>query len=131
VSVLLLDTHIWAWSLYNDPKLTDGLRDHIGNARLVYVSPISLFEIGQKMRIGKWPEMEPYVPGLAEVLKDQGADIAALTPAICLQAAAMPWRNRDPFDRLLAATAQALGANIVSLDAAFDEVSELPARIGA
>ena len=27
----------------------------------VLVSPITFFEIAQKVRLGKWPEMEPFV----------------------------------------------------------------------
>jgi PIN domain nuclease of toxin-antitoxin system len=37
-------------------------------------------------------------------------------------AGVMAWDHRDPFDRLLAATAQRLGCPIISADAAFDGV---------
>ncbi len=93
------------------------------NAESVYVSPISFFEIGQKVRFGKWPEMEPYVEQLPSLLERQGGLVSTLSPEICLRAATLEWSHRDPFDRLLAATVQVLGIPIVSADAVFDNVA--------
>lgn len=46
--------------------------------------------------------------------------MARLDAAICHGAGVMAWPHRDPFDRLLAATAQQLGVPIVSADPVFD-----------
>lgn len=70
----------------------------------VFVSPISFFEIGQKVRLGKWPEMQPWVDNLPSLLEEQGGSIADLDPFVCLTSGTMQWEHRDPFDRLLAAT---------------------------
>jgi len=93
------------------------------NAESVYVSPISFFEIGQKVRLGKWPQMQPYLNDLPSLLQRQGGLVAALSPEICLRAATMEWSHRDPFDRLLAATAQDQGIPIISADVAFDTIA--------
>ena len=45
---------------------------------------------------------------------------APLTPAIALRASLLDWPHRDPFDRLIAATAEAMDARLVSRDPAFD-----------
>lgn len=123
MSAVLLDTHAWAWSLTGDERLSQKAIHVIGQADAVFVSPISLFEIGQKVRIGKWPEMEPHVQALADILERQGGSVASLTPAICLEASTMDWQHRDPFDRLIAVTAMAEGLPLLSADTVFDELS--------
>lgn len=122
---LLLDTHAWVWSFAEEALLSKDARDAIVAADAVYVSLISFFEIGQKVRTGKWPAMEPHVDRLAEVLRDQGGTVAPLTPAICLAASLRAWAHRDPFDRLLAATAESLGVPLISKDPAFDGVASV------
>ena len=52
----------------------------------VLVSPISFFEIAQKVRLGKWPEMELFVETLPTILEEQGGIVAGLDPEICLRA---------------------------------------------
>lgn len=60
LSAVLLDTHIWAWSFVNSAMLSEPARQAIAGAEAVHVSPITLFEITQQVRLGKWPGMEPY-----------------------------------------------------------------------
>ncbi|MBY5935448.1 type II toxin-antitoxin system VapC family toxin [Tateyamaria omphalii] len=119
MTAVLLDTHAWVWSFADDRLLSDRARQAIAGADAVFVSPISFFEIGQKVRIGKWPEMEPLVDDLPRILLDQGGLAAPLTPQICLRAATWDWAHRDPFDRLIAATAAEADLTLVSIDTAF------------
>jgi hypothetical protein len=46
----------------------------------VLVSPITFFEIAQKVRLGKWPEMEPFVSQLPALLDRQGGSVAGFGP---------------------------------------------------
>ncbi|MCJ2114643.1 type II toxin-antitoxin system VapC family toxin [Methylobacterium sp. E-025] len=117
---LLLDTHAWAWSLTNDRRLSLAARQSISAAATVYVSPITFFEIGQKVRLGKWPDMAPFADSLADLLLQQGGRTSALTGEICLMAGTMDWSHRDPFDRLPAATAPIRAMRRISADAVFD-----------
>lgn len=119
---VLLDTHAWAWSLTGDGRLSAKAREAIEQTQAVLVSPITFFEIGQKVRLGKWPEMEPFLNRLTSLLEEQGGGVAELDPTICLQAATMPWPHRDPFDRLLAATALHNSLPLVSADIVFDGI---------
>lgn len=116
---VLLDTHAWVWSFANPEHLSTDALGAINAADTVYVSPISFFEIGQKVRIGKWPEMDSHVSGLGDILEAQGGVPAPFTPEICLRAALRDWSHRDPFDRLLAASATTLSLPLVTRDAAF------------
>jgi PIN domain nuclease of toxin-antitoxin system len=83
---------------------------------------VSLYEIGQKVRLGKWPALAPFAAGLLERALGDGFDPLPLSPGAALAAALMDWDHRDPFDRLIAATALAEGLPVVSPDAAFDAV---------
>lgn len=117
---VLLDTHAWAWSLTADPRLTAEAQAIMTAAPVVYVSPISFFEIGQKVRLGKWPEMAPWVEKLPDLLEEQGGQLATFTARIALGASMADWPHRDPFDRILAATARHLDVPLVSADLVFD-----------
>ncbi len=120
MKAILLDTHSWAWTLHGYSKLSAGARDAIERAETVFVSPASFFEIGQWVRLGEWPEMAPYVHQLATLLEGQGGTVAALEPSVCVDAAMLDWDHRDPFDRLIAATAKCYALPLVSADTIFD-----------
>lgn len=120
MKTILLDTHAWAWSLIGDGRLSEPALAAIDRAEIVLVSPISFFEIAQKVKQGEWSEMEPFVNHLGELLTEQGGSVAPLEPAICLNAAMIDWEHRDQFDRLIAATALYYGLPLVSADTIFD-----------
>ncbi|MGI0490131.1 type II toxin-antitoxin system VapC family toxin [Pantanalinema rosaneae CENA516] len=122
---ILLDTHAWVWSMIDVARLSGPARTAIETSPIVYVSPVSFFEIGQKARLGKWPEIAPFGRRLPDLLHEQGGIVAPFTPEICIEASLMEWQHRDPFDRLLAATARTLDIPLVSTDTAFAEVPTL------
>lgn len=124
MTAVLLDTHAWVWSFMDEALLSAPARAAIEGADAVHVSPISFFEIGQKVRLDKWPEMAPFAADLPRILRDQGGVSAPLTPEICLHASLREWDHRDPFDRFMASTAEVLGLTLISKDAVF---SALPA----
>jgi PIN domain nuclease of toxin-antitoxin system len=122
VTALLLDTHAWVWSLMESHRLPPLAAKAIETATQVLVSPISFFEIAQKVRVGKWPEMVPYVAQLPALLGEQGSYTADFTSEIALLAGSLDWRHRDPFDRFLAATALKSQIALVSADPVFDGI---------
>jgi PIN domain nuclease of toxin-antitoxin system len=120
--VVLLDTHTWAWSLTVDPRLPKRSRSAIENAATRFVSAISFYEIAQKVRLGKWPIMERYIADLPVAAELQGLSAVRVTAEIASIAGLLDWAHRDPFDRILAATALVMGVDFVSADTAFDAV---------
>ena len=126
LSAIFLDTHAWAWLLNNSARLSARATQTVRGASEVFLSPISFFEIGQKVRLGKWPEMEPFSERLPALLQEQGGKVAILTDEICLRAGLMNWPHRDPFDRLIAATAITARIVLVSADAIFDGLADVP-----
>lgn len=121
---VLLDTHAWIWMLTNDPRLSGRALEAAEGADAVRLSPISFFEVSQKTRLGKWPEMEPYLAGLPDLAAGQGVLTAPFSPEVALQAGRMAWSHRDPFDRIIAATALLSGAVLLSADAMFDTLED-------
>lgn len=92
----------------------------------MFVSPVSFFEIGNKVRLGKWAETSASLPDLTALLTGRGGRVADLTPEVALLAASLDWPHRDPFDRTIAASAIWLGVRLVSADTAFDGLSAHP-----
>jgi PIN domain nuclease of toxin-antitoxin system len=118
--MVLLDTHVWAWMLTEDPNLSPKARAAIDGADALFLSPITFYEIAQKVRLGKWPLMEAFVDRLAEHAADAGLALAPLRAEVALLAGTLDWPHRDPFDRLIAATALVNGWVLLSADPAFD-----------
>ena len=118
----MLDTHVFVWSQLSPNRLSDRAKVIIGDAESVWVSAICFFEIAQKARLGKWPEVTDVIDDLPAVHQAQGGRVALLDAEICRYAGFLHWPHRDPFDRLIAATALRRNLMLVSADAAFDPV---------
>jgi PIN domain nuclease of toxin-antitoxin system len=55
--MMLLDTHIFLWWLFNDDRLSVSTREYIQDTdNAIYVSAASVWEISTKFRLGKLPE---------------------------------------------------------------------------
>ncbi len=92
----------------------------IATAELVRVSTVSIYEVAQKVRLGKWDEMRRFIERLDTEMDLQTAFAAVPTPAVCLLAGLLDWSHRDPFDRMIAATALHGGDILISADTVFD-----------
>ena len=123
---MLLDTHVWAWSMVDDTLLSSKAVSAIRSATSVAVSVISLYEIGQKVRLGKWSEMAPLVSSLIDVADQQGVSLLQVTPEVSLAASRMSWPHRDPFDRFIVAATLAERRHLISADAIFDGLTSEP-----
>jgi PIN domain nuclease of toxin-antitoxin system len=108
--------------LTDDRRVSARAREEIAKADTILVSAITFFEIAQKARLGKWPEMSAYMDRLPDLLEKQRAVAASLEAADCVLAGTMEWPHRDPFNRLLAASALRRRVAIVSADPIFDAV---------
>jgi PIN domain nuclease of toxin-antitoxin system len=124
VASCLLDTHVWAWDLKQDSRLPKRVLDRIDDNDIVYVSAVSFYEIAQKVRLGKWPEMLAFATNLHSLLADQGDQVADMTAEIGIIARLLEWDHRDPFDRMLAATSIILKLPLISADSVFDQLAD-------
>jgi len=119
---VLLDTGPFAMLLMDSPRLTLTAREAIASSDRVLVSSISFYEIAQKTRLGKWPEMDELVHDLEAGAVATGLEIVPLMASLSLKVAYLDWDHRDPFDRIIAATALSEGVPCVSPDRAFDAI---------
>lgn len=85
------------------------------------VSAASLYEITYKARMGKWPEVAPLLAvDLDARLRADGFEVVPATGTIMQQAGSLDWPHRDPFDRVIVATALTRGLAVVSQDVTLD-----------
>src|SRR5215470_20306294 len=100
--MLLLDTQMVIWATFDVAKLPPAARQRIANASAVYVSAVSLWEIGMKVSTGK---LRLSMVDLEARLVAARAVPLALTWSHALRAYDLAAFHRDPFDRLLLAQA--------------------------
>lgn len=118
---LLLDTHALLWFLANDPKLSATAKTAIEDSTNErWLSPISLLEIALKNRLGKLPLPEPFGIMFPADLAAEDIHLLPLEPQHIEPLTTLPLHHKDPFDRLIAATALVEGLRLVAADPAFD-----------
>ena len=127
---VLLDTHTWVLSLFRSASLASVARGVIEAAEIIYVAPCSFHEIAQKHRSGKWPEVGGIVGRLPQLLRAQGGTVAPYTAEMAMLSGGMEWAHRDPFDRMIAATAIELVCPLISVDPAFDALEGITGWCG-
>jgi PIN domain nuclease of toxin-antitoxin system len=121
---VLIDTHVFAWSLIEPDQINPYARSIIEGGATVYVPPCVLHEIALKVRKGKWSEMADHVPRLSALCEAQGFEPAPYTWAMALRAGSMDWNHADPFDRMIGATAVEMAVPLISADVAFDKLDD-------
>ena len=121
-SPLLLDTHYWIWlqagtrEAFTGPLLK-AIQKAAENGRLM-LSVISVWEIGMLECKGRIQLSAPCEQWVREALAMPGLSLAPLTPEIALASTRLPQPfHGDPCDRIIVATARALGARLVTRDA--------------
>ena len=119
--MLLLDTHVWIWAVDgNERRLGRRARRLLSRAEsqgMVRVSPVTLFELTALHTLGRVRLTRTPEQWIRESLNVSGVRIAELTPAIAVDAGAIPRTAlADPLDRLLLATARQLDAAFLTSD---------------
>lgn len=122
MTAILIDTHILAWSLVDPDVIPPKARALLESGAMVYVSPCSLHEIALKVRKGAWDAMAPHAGRLDALCAVQGFHPAPYTFRMGILAGSLDWEHRDPFDRMIAATAIEMGIPLISIDPAFDDL---------
>jgi PIN domain nuclease of toxin-antitoxin system len=114
--ILLLDAHALLWALTDNPTLRDETREAIASpANDVLVSAATVWELAIKRQLGKLEAPDDLVGAIAAT-HFVGL---AVTLSDAESAAALPRHHAHPFDRMLVAQAQRVGATLVTRDSAF------------
>lgn len=110
---VLLDTYVLLWALADDPKLSGKARTLIDNAAEIYVSAATFWEMAIKVGLGKLnvdlEEIRQYciASGFIElpVSVEHAIAVKDLEP-----------HHRDPFDRIIVATAMSEPMKLMTAD---------------
>ena len=118
---LLLDTHALIWWMTNSPLLPDYARRlMLEKKNTIVVSAVSAWEMATKVRLGRLPAAEDITRNFEEYMVQSGFESLPVSAAHGIRAGFLPGPQRDPFDRMLIAQAQAEDLTIVSNEVSFD-----------
>jgi PIN domain nuclease of toxin-antitoxin system len=113
---LLLDTHIWLWSVIEPARVGKRVLEELGNPHHeLWLSPISTWEaliLHDKKRVYLAPDVSDWIFRNTAPFRE-----APLNHEIAVAARQLPLPQRDPADRFIAATALVLDLTLVTADA--------------
>jgi PIN domain nuclease of toxin-antitoxin system len=99
---ILLDTHIYLWSVTEDRRLSRRARGIIEKAEHVFVSSVSVWELSIKSARGK---LEPRMQRAVDRVSQSGFAELRVEFAHAFAVRNLPLLHHDPFDRMLVAQA--------------------------
>jgi PIN domain nuclease of toxin-antitoxin system len=114
---VLLDTHIWVWSLDDPKRLSARVIDILQNPENEFwLSPISVWEVlllVEKRRLGLDRDPERWIH---DALGTSGLKEASLNHAVAIRSRTIDLSHPDPADRFLAATAEIYDLTLITDD---------------
>lgn len=114
---LLLDTHIWLWSLLDPARLSNSVRKALtAPDNRLHLSSISFWEallLAERGRLALQPDAGRW---MRNAITASPVSEIPLTLEIVLASASVILPHRDPADRLIAASAKALDLTLVTAD---------------
>jgi PIN domain nuclease of toxin-antitoxin system len=123
---LLLDTHVWLWSLLAPerlrPEAVDALRD---SSNRLHLSPVSVWEALLLTERGRVELREEPRTWILRVLQEVPVFEAALTFEVAIRSRAVSLAHDDPADRFLAATASVHDLVLVTADRRLLDCAEI------
>jgi PIN domain nuclease of toxin-antitoxin system len=124
--VIVLDTHIWFWLMTQEfERFPSHWQDIIATAEQVGVSAISCYEIALAQQRGRLELPCAADQWFQDALEPAGITIFPPTPEIACRAVDLSPVHKDPFDRLIIATALVYEAKLASIDGLLSQYSEL------
>ena len=119
---LLLDTHIYLWSVTDDCKLSKAARKLILDADDVFVSAASIWEASIKAGLGK---LDVDVKLLVSEIEASGFSELPVRGVHAAMVRDLPDIHRDPFDRLLVAQAMSEPLRLLTSDGHLSKYTDL------
>jgi PIN domain nuclease of toxin-antitoxin system len=117
---LVLDTHVWIWTVNGDDEIQPALREKIAVAlrqASVLVPSICVWEVGMLAKRSRIQLSKPLSIWIQEALDLSGFCLAPLCDAVALEAANLPGEfHSDPADCMIIATARINSAVLLTRD---------------
>jgi PIN domain nuclease of toxin-antitoxin system len=118
---LLLDAHTLLWFQADDPRLSPTAKAALEDpANERWLSPASLWEIALKNRLGRLPLPAPFGTVYPSTLIADDIHLLPIEPQHIEPLTTLPFHHKDPFDRMIAATALVATMRVDSIDAVLD-----------
>jgi PIN domain nuclease of toxin-antitoxin system len=116
MSRYLLDTHAAIWFFDGDNSLSETAKKIILNtSNIKYISIASAWELAIKVSLGKL-DFIGKTAGFIKDIERNGFILAPIKSAHLTTLETLPMHHRDPFDRLLVATAISEGMTLITAD---------------
>jgi PIN domain nuclease of toxin-antitoxin system len=120
MSTILLDSMALVWWYKSPALLSKKAYTAIGNqTTAVLVSAATAWEIATKVRKGKLPEAQTLIDRYDAYLEEQNFQSLSVSALHARLGGSLASPHKDPFDRLIAAQAQAEAVPVVTCDPAF------------
>ena len=113
----LLDTHTAVWEFIDSPELSEKVKSTIDDSENeIFVSIVSAWEIAIKRSLDREKTPLCSVEEFLDEIAASGFTLLTLKPDHVRPVETLPYHHRDPFDRLLIATAIAEDMTFLSAD---------------
>ncbi|MCL2046960.1 MAG: type II toxin-antitoxin system VapC family toxin [Oscillospiraceae bacterium] len=113
----ILDAHAIIWLFEDSSKMSAAIKELIKQTEIrIYISTITLWEIALKLNIGKLT-LKISFDELLSNIKNGDFEIIQIEDAYLRVLNELQFIHKDPFDRLLIASAIAEGLTIITADA--------------
>jgi PIN domain nuclease of toxin-antitoxin system len=114
---LLLDTHIWLWSLLEPERLGAEVRAALqADDTELWLSPISIWEALMLVERGRLAVDGDPVAWVEDMVRTLPRREAAVTHEVAIESRRVKLQHQDPADRFLAATAAVYQLTLVTAD---------------
>ncbi|PYX07586.1 MAG: PIN domain nuclease [Acidobacteria bacterium] len=114
---LLLDTHIWLWSLIDRGRLSNRVIKELEDPQNeLWLSPVSTWELVVLCQKGRLIVDRDIDLWIAHKLGTVRLKEAPITHLVALELARIRTQQRDPADRFLVATAKVFDLTLVTAD---------------
>jgi PIN domain nuclease of toxin-antitoxin system len=114
---LLLDTHIWLWSVLEPHRLSPRVAGELTNPEhQLWLSAVSVWELQMLVHKKRLQLHEEVGAWVAKTLNMLQLNEAPLTIEVALAIPAVSLGHGDPADQILAASAKVFGLTLVTAD---------------
>jgi PIN domain nuclease of toxin-antitoxin system len=124
----LLDTHVWLWHALGSERLPSSLRTILDEELDLWLSPVSVWELSVLWERGRFTAEGTIAAWVKEAVARRPVKDATLTREVALASHGLDLPDRDPADRLLAATALVYGLTLMTVDRRLTRARWLPTR---
>lgn len=115
---LILDSCAFIDIAINAPTLTkDAIAAYQDMDNDLFLSVASVWELGLKRSLGK---LDFDMAGAIDLLSQNGITILDITMPVALLVNELPYHHKDPFDRIIIATAKINDMSVITSDKIFE-----------